>query len=368
MQSSGKLHLGNLLGALENWVEMQEEFDCLYFVADWHALSSNYQNTQELKDNMIDMGINWLAAGIDPEKSTLFIQSRLPQHAVLYLLLGMITPLPWLERVPSYKEKMEQVKIQVKIKENIEQTMSKGTVYEMGPIETLEEKRLKAKMELDRNLHTYGFLGYPVLQAADIILYKAHYVPVGVDQLPHLELTREIVRRFHELFGKSKKVFIEPQGKLGVVEKLPGIDGRKMSKSYGNAIFLSDPPEARDKKISIIVTDPARVRRTDKGHPEVCHAFSFHKVFTKPERGSEIEADCKSAAMGCVACKKELAKNVSLYLARFDEERAKWSNRPRDVMDILLEGTKKAAVIADKTLAEAEEAIGLSLPKDRRAF
>lgn len=328
MQSSGKLHLGNLLGALENWVELQEEYDCYYFVADWHALSSNYQNTSELKENFLDMGVNWLAGGLDPEKSTLFIQSLIPQHATLYLLLGMITPLPWLERVPSYKEKMEQVK--------------------------------------NRDLHTYGFLGYPVLQSADIILYKPHYVPVGVDQLPHLELTREIVRRFHEIFGKNgKKIFIEPQGKLGAVKKLPGIDGRKMSKSYGNAIFLSDTPSERRKKISMIITDPARVRKTDKGHPDVCHAFSFHKIFTTaaPERLKEIKADCENAAIGCVDCKTELAENVSAYLARFDEERARWADKPKEVQEIFMEGTKKASKIASETLAEAEDAIGMSYPE-----
>jgi len=323
MQSSGKLHLGNLLGALENWVKMQEEYDCYYFVADWHALSSNYEDTHELKDNVVDMGLNWLAAGIDPDKSTLFIQSLIPQHAVLYLLLGMITPLPWLERVPSYKEKLENV--------------------------------------ANRDLHTHGFLGYPVLQAADILLYKADMVPVGIDQLPHLELTREIVRHFHNIY--KKPVFTEPAAKMGEVQKLPGLDGRKMSKSYGNAIFLSDTPEERAKKISVIVTDPARVKRTDKGHPEVCHAFSFHKVFTPKDRIPAIEADCRSAAIGCVACKKELAQNVAKYMEKFDTERAKYAGNPKRVLEILREGTKKAAVVAAQTLAEAEDAMGISIPK-----
>ena len=323
MQSSGVLHLGNLLGALENWVKLQEEYDCFYFVADWHALSANYEETSELKDNVVDMGVNWLASGLDPEKSTLFIQSLIPHHAVLYLLLGMITPLPWLERVPSYKEKMEQVK--------------------------------------DRNLHTYGFLGYPVLQAADIIIYKADFVPVGLDQLPHLELTREIVRHFHELY--KRRVFVEPQGLLGEVKKLPGLDGRKMSKSYNNAIFLSDEPKARDKKVSMIVTDPARVRRNDPGHPDVCHAFSFHKIFTPADRVGEIETECEKAGIGCVDCKKELARNVSSYLAPFDERRANWLQKPEDVMEILAEGTRKAEKVARATLSEAEEAIGMDIGK-----
>ncbi len=322
MQSSGKLHLGNYLGALENWVKMQDEYDCFYFVADWHALSSNYADTAELKGNVVDMGINWLAAGIDPEKSTLFIQSLIPQHAVLYVLLGMITPLPWLERVPSYKEKLENVE--------------------------------------NRDMHTYGFLGYPVLQAADIILYKANMVPVGIDQLPHLELTREIVRHFHNIYGKQ--VFVEPDAKMGEVKKLPGLDGRKMSKSYGNAIFLSDTPQERDRKISIIVTDPARVRKTDKGDPEVCHAYSFHKVFTPVDRISQIGADCRAAAIGCVACKKELAKNVGAYMEKFDASRATLVGQPKRVMEILHEGTKKASKVAAQTLAEAEDAMGISIP------
>lgn len=321
MQSSGRLHLGNLLGALENWVEMQDEYDCFYFVADWHALSSSYQDTSELRDNMVDIGVNWLAAGLDPEKSTLFIQSLLPQHAVLHVLLGMITPLPWLERVPSYKEKLEEVK--------------------------------------DRNLYTYGFLGYPVLQAADIIIYKADFVPVGMDQLSHLELTREIVRRFHDIFGK--KVFVEPQPKLAQVKKLPGIDGRKMSKSYNNAIYLADSPEERARKVSMIVTDPQRVRRTDPGDPEVCNIYVFHKVFTSAERVAEIDKACRVAAIGCVDCKKELAKNIAKYMAPFDEKREHWLERSDEVLEIFREGSRKAEKVAAKTLAEAEEAMGISL-------
>ena len=322
MQSSGKLHLGNLLGALENWVKMQEEDDCYYFAADWHALSSNYEDTAELKDNIVDLGVNWLAAGLNPEKSVMFIQSLVPQHAVLYLLLGMITPLPWLERVPSYKEKLENI--------------------------------------ADRDLYTHGFLGYPVLQAADIILYKADLVPVGIDQLPHLELTRELVRHFHNIYKKT--VFVEPEAKMAEVKKLPGLDGRKMSKSYGNAIFLSDTPEERDRKVSMIVTDPARVRKTDKGNPDVCHAYSFHKVFTAAVRTAEIGVECRNATIGCVACKKELAKNVAAYMAPFDAERAKWVGKTKQVMEMLREGSAKARKVAAETLAQAESAIGIDIP------
>ena len=323
MQSSGKLHLGNLLGALENWVTMQGEYDCYYFVADWHSLSSNYEDTKSLNDNLVDIGVNWLAAGLDPEKSTLFIQSLVPQHAVLSLLFSMITPIPWLERVPSYKEKLENVK--------------------------------------DRNLYTHGFLGYPVLQAADIVLYQADLVPVGIDQLPHLELTREIVRHFHELYGD--KVFTEPQPKMAQVKKLPGLDGRKMSKSYNNAIYLADTPDERAKKVSMIVTDPGRVRRTDKGDPEVCNVYAFHKVFTSGERIPEIESDCRSATIGCVDCKKELSGNLATYMAPFDERRAGLLTKGADVIEILREGSKKAEAVARETLGRAEKAMGLLIPE-----
>ncbi len=323
MQSSGKLHLGNYLGALENWVKMQGEYDCFYFVADWHALSTNYEDTQNLKENVIDLGINWLAAGLRPEKCTMFIQSLIPQHAVLHLLLSMITPLPWLERVPSYKEKMENV--------------------------------------ANRDLHTYGFLGYPVLQAADIVLYNAHLVPVGIDQLPHLELTREIVRHFHKIYKNT--VFVEPEGKMGEVKKLPGLDGRKMSKSYGNAIFLSDSPQEREQKIlRQMVTDPARVRRTDPGNPEVCPVFSFHKIFTGADARAEIDTGCRTAGIGCVDCKKILVKNLAAYMASFDAERPKWAAQPKKVMEVLHDGTAKARVVAQETLRRAEDAIGISLP------
>jgi len=321
MQSSGKLHLGNLLGALDNWTTLQDEYDCHYFVADWHALSSNYQDTAELQDNLVDIGINWLSAGVDPNKSTLFVQSLVPQHAVLYLLFGMITPIPWLERMTSYKEKLDNIK--------------------------------------DKNLYTYGFLGYPVLQAADILIYKADVVPVGQDQLQHLELCRDIARHFHKIY--KKEIFIEPKAMMANVKKLPGIDGRKMSKSYNNAIYLCDTPDERAKKVSRIVTDPSRIRRDDKGNPDVCHAFSFHKVYTDDERISEIDADCRTASIGCVDCKKELAKNIAEKMGQFDESRSGWVDKKEMVLDILREGSKKAEAIAAKTLAETQDAIGISI-------
>ena len=321
MQTNGKLHLGNYVGALKNWVSMQDAFDCFYFAADWHALSSSYDNTGELKENLIDLGVNWLSAGIDPSKSTLFVQSLIPEHAVLHLYLSMITPLPWLERVPSYKEKMEVV--------------------------------------TNRDLHTYGFLGYPVLQAADIIIYKADFVPVGVDQLPHLELTREIVRRFHDIYKAT--VFVEPEGKLSEAPKLPGLDGRKMSKSYNNAIFLSDTKEEMSAKIKNIVTDPARVRKTDPGNPEKCIAFEFHKIFSSAEENSLTITECKTAARGCVDCKKKIADNVFAEIGDLVEKRKEWSSKPGEVLDILWDGTKKARAVAKETLAKAEEALSFDL-------
>jgi tryptophanyl-tRNA synthetase len=233
----------------------------------------------------------------------------------------MITPLPWLERVPSYKEKMEQVK--------------------------------------NRDLHTYGFLGYPVLQAADIVLYKADFVPVGIDQLPHLELTREIARRFHDIYGK--RVFVEPDGLMSEVPKLPGADGRKMSKSYNNAIYLSDSREVMEKKIKDIVTDPARIRKTDPGDPEKCVAYSFHKVFTHKEELPQIEADCRGAKIGCVACKTKLAGHIFTHLGPLLERRAYWAERPREALQALLDGTEKARKVARATLDEAESAMGLDL-------
>lgn len=321
MQTSGKLHIGNLLGALNNWVDMQDEYDCYYFAADWHALSSNYEDTAQLKENILDLGVNWLSAGLDPSRATLFIQSLIPEHAVLHTLFSMITPLPWLERVPSYKEKMEQVE--------------------------------------NRDLHTYGFLGYPVLQAADIVLYKADFVPVGIDQLPHLELTREIVRRFHDIYGKT--VFVEPQAKMSQVPKLPGTDGRKMSKSYNNAIYLSDSAEEMRKKILNIVTDPARVRKSDPGDPAKCVAYSFHEVFSPAEENEITQKECKSASRGCVDCKKGLAKNLLASLEPLVEKRSYWSQRPDEVLNILWEGTTKAKMVAEETLSQAEAAMNIDI-------
>ncbi|MGB4648496.1 MAG: tryptophan--tRNA ligase, partial [Acetivibrionales bacterium] len=250
MRPTGALHLGNYFGALENWVKLQDEYDCYYFIADWHALTTGYEDTSELKSNINSMVIDWLSAGLDPEKCTIFLQSSVKEHAELHLLFSMMTPLSWLYRCPTYKDQLAQLK--------------------------------------DRNITTYGFLGYPCLQAADILMYKAAAVPVGEDQVPHVELTREMARRFNYIFGE---VFPEPQAKLTKAKVLPGTDGRKMSKSYNNTIALSDDPDTVRKKVMSMVTDPARIRKDDPGHPEVCTVFSFHKVFNE-EGVADTEAQC----------------------------------------------------------------------------
>ncbi len=317
MRPSGKLHLGHLHGVLENWRRLQEEYDCFFFVADWHALTTNYEHPSEIPENIYDMVLDWLAVGINPEKVTLFVQSAIKEHAELHLLLSMITPVSWLERNPTYKEQQQQLK--------------------------------------ERDLATYGFLGYPVLQAADIIMYKAHKVPVGVDQLPHIELTREITRRFNYLYGE---VFPIPEGLLAEVPKLPGLDGRKMSKSYGNAIFLSDSPEEVQKKVSAYVTDVERPRRSDPGDPENrCVAFRLHKLYLPEERIQAIVHECKAAKLGCVACKKELAQAVIDALNPIWERRNALSAEPGRVETILEDGASKALQVARSTMSQVRSAL-----------
>ncbi|HUL00743.1 MAG TPA: tryptophan--tRNA ligase, partial [Nitrospirota bacterium] len=280
MQPSGLLHLGNLMGALDNWRKLQDEYECYYFIADWHALTTNYADTSDMRTFVTEMVIDWLAAGLDPEKSVLFQQSLVPEHAVLHILLSMSTPLPWLERVPTYKEKMEQIQ--------------------------------------DKDLYTYGFLGYPVLQAADILIYKSNYVPVGIDQLPHLELTREICRRFNSFYGH---VFPEPQPLMTEYPKVPGTDGRKMSKSYNNCLYLSESPDEISKKIMQMITDPARVRRQDPGNPDVCPLYSLDKIFAPKEWCEYVNVECRRAGIGCVDDKKELLKHLLAYLKPMQERR-----------------------------------------------
>jgi tryptophanyl-tRNA synthetase len=318
MQPSGLLHLGNLMGALDNWRKLQDQYECYYFIADWHALTTNYADTSNIRAHSREMVIDWLAAGLDPGKSVLFQQSHVPEHAVLHVLLSMSTPLPWLERVPTYKEKMDQIQ--------------------------------------DREMNTYGFLGYPVLQAADILIYKAHFVPVGIDQLPHLELTREICRRFNQLYGE---VFPEPQPLMTDYPKLPGTDGRKMSKSYNNCLYLSDSPEAITKKVMQMITDPARIRRQDPGNPDVCPLFALNKIFAPKEWCDHVNVECRRAGIGCVDDKKELLKHLLSYLKPMQDRRKELVAHPKKIDEIIQEGSRKARVIAARTLAEANEAMKL---------
>ena len=316
MQPSGSLHLGNLLGALENWNTLQQEYECFFFVADWHALSTNYGDTSRIKEYTKELLIDWLAAGIDPQRSTVFIQSHNPDHAVLHLLLSMIVPIPWLERNPTYKEKQEEIK--------------------------------------ERDLSTYGFLGYPVLQAADILIYKPHFVPVGKDQLPHLELTRELARRFNSLY---KPVFVEPQEHLTKFPKVVGTDGRKMSKSYGNTINLSDSEPVVRQKLKTMVTDPARVRRNDPGNPDVCPVYDFHKIFSPASVIEQVNRDCRTAAIGCIDCKKLVADAMVERLAPSWEARAQLTGNPDRVEEIVREGGRRAAEVSGETLAEVKDAM-----------
>jgi len=318
MQPSGLLHLGNLMGALENWRKLQDRYECYYFIADWHALTSNYADTSMIRTYIREMVIDWLAAGLDPEKTVLFRQSLVPQHAVLHVLLSMSTPLPWLERVPTYKEKIDQIQ--------------------------------------DKDMNTYGFLGYPVLQAADILIYKAHFVPVGIDQLPHLELTREIGRRFDQLYGE---IFPEPQPLMTEYPKLPGTDGRKMSKSYNNCIYLSDSPEDITKKVMQMVTDPARIRRQDPGNPDVCPLFALDRIFAPKEWCDYVNVECRRAGIGCVDDKKELLRHLLSYLKPLQERRQELAANPDQVSGIIQEGSRRAGIIAAQTLAEVTEAMKL---------
>ncbi len=318
MRPTGKLHLGNLHGALGNWVELQNsgKYECFYFVADWHAFTSEYSTTEGIKDNTLDMVIDWLAVGLDPQKSTLFVQSAVKEHAELFLLLSMITPLAWLERNPTYKE---------------------------------------MKTELaNKDLSTFGFLGYPVLQAADIIMYKAYGVPVGVDQLPHVELTREIARRFNFLYAE---IFPIPEPLLTSVPKLLGIDGRKMSKSYDNSIYISDRGKVLSEKISSMFTDPQRMRKSDPGNPEICNVFTFHGLYSTPETVKEIDAGCRKASIGCTDCKKMLASCIAEALAPVHERRDYYANHMDEINSIIAAGNEKAAKIACRTMEEVRVAV-----------
>lgn len=312
MRPTGKLHIGHWVGALRNWVPFQDKYQCYYSIVDWHALTTDYQNPGEIKKNIRDVLLDWLSAGIDPEKSTIFVQSRVKEIAELYLLLSMSTPLGWLERVPTFKEQQQQLK--------------------------------------DKDINTIGFLGYPLLQTVDIISVKGQFVPVGEDQVSHLELGREIVRRFNFIYGDY---FDEPKELLTPVPKLPGLDGRKMSKSYDNSILLSDTAEAVDKKIRPMKTDTRRQRRTDPGVPADCPVFSIHETFSSEDERVEIEKGCTTASIGCIDCKKILIKNLNNALEPVRERRGQYENI--DVDDILHDGIKKARDVAARTVSEVRE-------------
>ena len=316
MRPSGKLHLGHYLGVLVNWRKLQEDHDCFFFAADWHALTTEYENTGVIRESVDDMIIDWMAAGIDPEKATLFLQSHLPEHAELHLLLSMITPLPWLERNPTYKEQLRE--------------------------------------QATRDLHTYGFLGYPVLQAADILMYDASLVPVGIDQVPHLELTREIARRFNFLFGET---FAVPEAYLTETPKLMWTDNRKMSKTYGNAILLSDTAEEVWEKVRPMVTDPARVRRNDPGNPEICNVFAYHKIFSDEETIRNVDVGCRTAGIGCIECKKWMFDHMDKVLAPVRQRRKEIVESGTSVRRILDEGTERARKTAAAKMKAVREAV-----------
>jgi tryptophanyl-tRNA synthetase len=319
MRPTGKLHLGHLYGALANWKALQEEYDCFFLVADWHALTTDYANPGTIRENRIEMVADWISAGIDPEKAAIFVQSEILEHAELHLLLSMITPVPWLERNPTYKEQQAELST--------------------------------------KDLSTYGFLGYPVLQAADILIYRASVVPVGVDQAPHVELTREIARRFNHLYGAG--VLVEPAVKLTEFAKVPGTDNRKMSKSYGNAIFLADTPEEIGAKVRPMVTDLRRQRRTDPGVPEECPVFSYHRLFSDAAVIAEVAEGCKTAGIGCLDCKKPVIEAIAAGLAPIRERRERLMRDPGTIREILRAGDEKARAAAEETMVDVRRAMGL---------
>lgn len=319
MRPTGKLHIGHL-SVLENWVKMQEKHQCFYFVASWHALTTAFEETEAIRDNIQEMVADWLSVGIDPAKSTVFIQSDVKEHAELYLLLSMITPLGWLERCPTYKDQIAQLS------------------------------------DRGKDVSTHGFLGYPVLMAADILMYRTDLVPVGEDQLAHLELSREIARRFNHMYGV--KLFKEPKGYLAELALLPGVDGRKMSKSYNNDIAISASTEEVQQKVRTMVTDPARIHKTDLGHPEVCTVATYQKIYN-PAEYPQLAEDCRKGQIGCVACKKKLAAKLDAYLAPFREKRRALEAEPGLVRDVLAAGAGKARQEAAQIMTEIREAMRL---------
>jgi tryptophanyl-tRNA synthetase len=326
MRPTGKLQLGNYIGALANWVKLQDDYECYFFIADWHALTTDYEDTSLVAENTIEVLLDYLGAGLDPERSVLFLQSRVLQHAELFLLLGMITPLGWLERVPSYKEQQEKL--------------------------------------AHKDLSNYGFLGYPLMQAADILIYQAQFVPVGQDQVAHVELTREVARRFNNFYKlDGKEVLPEPRELLTPSPKLPGTDGRKMSKSYGNAILMTDAEPVVRKKLKTMVTDPARVRRTDPGDPDKCPVGDLHKVFSSSETLMKVYEGCRTAGIGCIECKSWAADALVQILTPIQERRAGFTRAQAE--EILADGTRRARARAEQTMVEVRAAMKLTLSGER---
>jgi tryptophanyl-tRNA synthetase len=321
MRPTGPLHIGHLTGALDNWVRLMDTYECFFAIVDWHALTTDYADPKDVRDNVLEVATDWLAAGLDPARSTLFIQSLVPEHAELHLLLSMIIPVPWLERVPSYKEQQNQL--------------------------------------AEKDLSTYGFLGYPLLQSADIMIYKADAVPVGEDQAPHVELSREVVRRFNHFYGP---VFPEPKTLLTEVPRVPGTDGRKMSKSYGNAVFLKDPPDVVRQKLKPMVTDPARKRRTDPGNPDICPVFDLHKAFSSKETQEWAAQGCRTAGIGCLDCKGKLIDHLLQRLEGIHARRPEFAARPDTVWDILRAGSQRAREVARATMEQVRSAMKIAYP------
>jgi tryptophanyl-tRNA synthetase len=407
MRPTGKLHLGHYFGVIKNWLKLQNENECYFFIADWHALTNKYKETDKLKENIKEMIIDWLSCGIDPNKATLFIQSQVKEHAELSLLFSMITPKSWLELNPSYKDLkfnlyyqyLKDFLIGKKIKVNnapppksLDEALEEATGKQKNKIfeEYLRElffrafynkkgidfKGLKENLiklginkkvveeainnletgDIGKDIDTLGFLSYPVLQAADILIYKAEAVPIGEDQLPHIELTREIARRFNNLYSP---IFPEPKHILTEEAKLLGIDGRKMSKSYNNAIYLSDTEKEVENKVLQMKTDPQRIKKTDKGNPEVCIVFSYHKLFTDEETINDIDKKCRNAEIGCVECKKILAQNINNFLNPIRKKREEIEKDIDKYIEVFNEGSKKAREVAQSTMKEVRKAMKL---------
>jgi tryptophanyl-tRNA synthetase len=322
MRPTGRLHLGHMAGALTNWVKLQDSHECYYSIVDWHALMSDYADPSRLRDNSMEVLLDWLAVGIDPDKCATFVQSHVKGHIELHLALSMIAPLGWLERCPTYKEQIVNLQ--------------------------------------NKDLSTYGFLGYPVLMASDILLYKSHKVPVGEDQTAHLEIIRELARRFNNFYGGGRDIFPEPAIMLTHYPKIPGTDGRKMSKSYGNSLDIADEMPVLDKKIRTMMTDPARERRTDPGEPEKCPVWDLQKFFNRDaEQIEEIAAGCRSAGIGCIDCKKMLIACVGEYMAPIHERRKRFEGRDDELLDILREGAAKANARASRTMSEVYDVLGM---------